>query len=151
VIDLALLHQKAVTFSGSEAEYNSIRHCKLGDEMVVEMYMNNGGVDLPDYFTAENVKITTSIITSNGKHKIRAVFSGDNIEKKTGEVTLESEAGTRLEAIANSGNVITYDGHPISDQKNSEFANTTYVLGLLNPGFDFSLFFTFKVRVVKEV
>lgn len=140
---------KVTVWSQSEAEYTSVRRFKSGDVIVVGLYMDNGGIDTTEY-TAKNVNIKTQLITEGNRHRIVATFSGDNVASKTGEILVETDNDERLEIIPNSGLMYSYEGSVVMDQRNLNLGNSTYILGDLDPGFQYSLFFTYKINVLKN-
>jgi hypothetical protein len=133
----------------SEEEYYATRHFNVGDVIVVGLSMNNGGINEPNYMI-RNVDITTAIKQANGIYIISAVYSGENVGPRAGNVYVDVGPSANLEIIPSSGYMYDFQGHVILDQQNIELANTTLRLGDFDPGFENGLLFTFKLRVVSK-
>jgi hypothetical protein len=140
------------SFSQSEDEYKSIRKFNAGDVLVVLLYINNGAASNLDrnITTAKNVKISTSITNNNNLYTLTATFAGDNVESKSGSVHIQTNPEEYLETILNSGFMYNYEGITILDQQNLNFGNSTFVLGDLDADLEYSLFLSFKIKVVKK-
>ncbi len=139
-------------FAQSEAEYNSIRKFNAADQLVVLIYINNGADSSLDRnkTTAKNVKILTSITNNGNLYKISATFTGDNMKSVTGSVNVQTGSDEFLEIIPKSGFTYTYDGYLIENSKGLDIGNPTLDIGILDAGMKYSLFFSYKVRVMKK-
>lgn len=148
IIDVALYRDGSpLAFAQSQDEYESIREFSVGDELVVGIYIDNGGIDTEAY-TAKNVRIETVVKSANGLHLISTTFTADNAVPRTGSVYVDAGSGSRLEPVRNSGFMFDYEGRLVLDQQNLELLEKTYELGDLDAGFAYSLFFTYRLKVV---
>lgn len=132
----------------SEAEYESIRQFSVGDQIAIGIYIDNGGIDTEAY-TAKNVQITTSVKQANGLNIISTTFTADNAAPRTGSIYIDADPRGKVEPILQSGYMYDYHGRVVLDQQNLELVNDVNKLGDLDAGFMFSLFFTYKFRVVQ--
>ena len=141
-----------VRYAQSKEEYFSIRKFDNADQLVVVLYIINGAdVNLhPTETAARNVKIKTSITSNGNLHRLTATFTGDNITPITGSVNVQTNPDEYLEVYPNSGFMYTYDGRIIGDQQRLNLGNSIFTLGSLHAGMEYSLFFTFKVKVMKK-
>lgn len=146
MIDVAM-DEDSPKWSQSLSEHQAPHKFKVGDQFAVGLYIDNGGLDEAKY-TAKDVRIMTAISGSGGAYTITTTFSAENAESKSGSIAIQISPGARLEPVQESGGVFDYFGRLILNQQNLELANTTLRLGDLDAGFEYSLFFTFKVRVV---
>jgi uncharacterized repeat protein (TIGR01451 family)/fimbrial isopeptide formation D2 family protein len=65
--------------------------------------------------------------------------------------TVHTPADSHLELYPNSGQMYTYEGVPILDQQNLNLGNSTFTLGDLDACFEWSVFLSFKFKVVKNI
>lgn len=147
VIDIAL-DTEDPKFSSNESELRSIKTFNVGDQIVALLYIHNGAADnLPTETVARNVRITTSIKRQQNYYNITAVFTADNSSQKTDFVTIEVPANALLEVVPDSGFVFDYQGNLIMDMQAQDIGNSTYFLGNLDAGFEYSLFISYKLSV----
>jgi len=150
IIDVAL-DTKNPRFSKSKEEYLSVRRYSAGDQIAVLMYINNGAYSsLYPTTIAKDVKIITSLIKEVNLYKVSATFVANNAAPVTGNVHIQTNDDEELEVIPNTGFMFDYEGRRILDQQNLNFGNSVYILGDLDPDWQYSLFFTYKLRVVKK-
>lgn len=143
-------------FSQNETDWQNGLDLQSGDTGIVLGYIHNGASNTIDrsLTDAENVKITTHTDTTVGSsHAITVTYTGQDTSGRamapyTETYTVHTPANAALEVVPNSGNFYTYDSRLISDMQNSDLGNSTFNLGKLNACFDFSLFFSFKFKVV---
>ncbi|CAN5439630.1 hypothetical protein BH20ACI1_BH20ACI1_14220 [soil metagenome] len=139
-------------FAKSASEYNSIRKFSAGDQLVVLLYLNNGAdASLNTNKTvARNVKIITSIQKEDNLHRISATFTGDNMKSVIGKVNVLVGSNEDLVVIPNSGFMYAYDGTIIANPMGFNLGNSALNLGELDAGVQYSLFFSYKIKVVKK-
>lgn len=143
-------------FSQNEADWQNGLNLNIGDTGIALGYIHNGASNLIDrrLTDAHDVKIITSTDTAVGSsHTLKVTFTGKNSDGQpmapfSETFTVNTPANAKLEVIPNSGNFMTYDHELIEDMQNSNLGNSTYNLGLLNACFEYSLFFTYKFKVV---
>jgi len=152
VIDAAL-DTTNPQFSQSAKELRSIRKYKIGDQIAVMLFINNGAASNypPSITTAKNVKIRTSTLREGSIYTLSARYSGDNVAlPKADNIQIEVKPNEALEIVPKSGYMYNYEGKVILDQQNLDLGNSTFTLGDLDADWEYSLFLTFKVRVVKK-
>ncbi len=138
-------------FSQSESEWSNGLQMTDGQQGVALMYLHNGAANNldPEQTTARDVKITTHTQTEVGPtHRIDVTFKGSNTNTVNKSFTIHTPANAKLEVIPNSGFMYNYEGRVILDQQNLDLGNSTFTLGNLDACFEYSLFFTFKFKVV---
>jgi uncharacterized repeat protein (TIGR01451 family)/fimbrial isopeptide formation D2 family protein len=152
-IDAAVYNPgSAPEFSQSEADWNNGLELQPGQRGVALMYIHNGAANnLPhEQTTAKNVKVTTTTDTSVGStHKISVKYQGDNTNTVTESFTIKTPANAKLEVEANSGAVYNNHGE-LTDRTGLNLGNSTYNLGDLQACFEYSLFLSFRFKVVTE-
>ncbi len=153
-IDAAVYNPNGDTvYSQSEADWNNGLNLNVGQTGVALMYIHNGAANnLPiEQTTARNVKIVTQTDTSVGStHAISVRFSGDNTNTVNKSFNIHTPSKAKLEVIPNSGFMYDYDGNLILDQQNLNLGNSTYTLGDLDACFEYSVFLTFRFKVVGQ-
>lgn len=140
-------------FSQNEADWNNGLQLNVGQEGVALMYVHNGAANnLPaEQTTAKNVKITTTTDTSVGStHALTARFAGDNTNVVNKTFTVHTPANAKLEVIPNTGFIYDYEGNLLPNSSNLNIGNSTFNLGDLNACFEYSLFLSFRFKVVGE-
>lgn len=151
-IDAAIDNQNP-QFSQNEADWQNGLHLDAGQQGVALMYIHNGAANNldPEQTTARDVKITTRAETGPGSsHKISVTFSGSNTNTVNKSFTIYTPENARLEVIPNSGFMYNYLGQLILDQQNLNLGNSTYNLGDLDACFEYSVFLSFKFKVVAD-
>lgn len=144
--------QRAV-FSQSESDWQNGLQLNAGEQGVALIYIHNGAANnLPTNQTiAKNVKITTQTDTSVGsKHTIKVTFTADNAATFTESYTVHTPSNAKLEVLPNSGQMYDYLANPVAGQGNLNIGNSTFHLGDLQACFEYSLFFSFKFKVVTQ-
>ncbi len=152
VIDAAL-DTTNPQFSESAKELRSVRKHKLGDQIVVMLFIHNGAASNypPSVTTAKNVKIRTSLLREGNIYTLSARYSGDNVAlPKADSIQIEVKPDEVLEIVPKSGYMYNYEGKVILDQQNLDMGNSTVTLGDLDPDWQYSLFFSYKAKVVKK-
>jgi uncharacterized repeat protein (TIGR01451 family)/fimbrial isopeptide formation D2 family protein len=123
-----------------------------GDEIYVLSYVHNGAtnVGLPtSQTTARGVSITTNVPSSAGTtHVITTSFGGTNTNQKTGNFTIHTPAGMKLEVVPGSGQIRNHTADQILRQGFTMGAGA-YQIGDLEACFDKSIFVRFTVKVVR--
>lgn len=140
-------------FSQSEADWQNGLQLNVGQEGVALIYIHNGAANnLPASQTmAKNVKITTTTETRAGStHKIGVRMAGDNTNTVIESFNVHTPAGAKLEVVPNSGFMYDYQGNLVLDQQNLNLGNSTYTLGDLDACFEYSVFLTYRFKVVQE-
>ncbi len=141
-------------FSTSASDWSDGLQMTSGQEGVAMMYLHNGAANSldPELTTAKNVKIqTVTSSTVGSSHQISVTYTADNAPSYTRSYTVHTPANSTLEVIPNSGNMYDYEGRLILDQQNLNLGNSTFTLGDLDACFEFSLFLTFKFKVVTPI
>lgn len=139
-------------FSQSQSDWNDGLDLSIGDRGVAMIYIHNGASNQIDrsLTMAKNVKVSTRTESSVGSsHDIRVTVSGDNTNSVSKSFTVNTPENAKLEVIANSGFMFAADKTPILDQQNLNLGNSTYTLGDLDACFEYSIFLTFKFKVVR--
>ncbi len=140
-------------FSQNEADWQNGVELAVGDNGVALGYIHNGAANnLPTtQTTARNVRIKTETDTTVGNsHNIRVTYTADNAPSYTQVFTVHTPSNAKLEVVPNSGNFYAFDGGLIGDMQNVNLGNSTFELGDLDACFEYSLFFSFKFKVVSE-
>ncbi len=140
-------------FSQSETDWQNGLSLDVGQEGVALMYLHNGAANnLPaEQTTARNVKIQTTTETSTGStHRISVRMAGDNTNTVTQSFTVHTPSDAKLEVIDNSGVMYDYEGNRVPGYDNLDLGNSTYTLGDLDACFEYSLFFAYRFKVVRE-
>ena len=135
-------------FSQNETELNAERLAKPGDEILAEIYIDNGAADnLPRSETvARNVKVITTVDESAGStHSVSVSFAGDNTNTVSKTIVLRTPSKTRLNIVPNSGQLFDFQNRLLKN--NIQLGNNTYSVGDIGPGFAEDLFLLFKIRV----
>ncbi len=150
-IDAAVYNQgSSPVFSQNEADWSNGLQLSEGQRGVALMYIHNGAANnLPQsQTTAKNVKITTSTDSSVGStHTISVKYQGDNTNTVNKSFTVHTPANAKLEVEANSGAIYDHNGQ-LTGQTGLNLGNSTYTLGDLNACFEYSLFLSFRFKVV---
>lgn len=151
LIDIAL-DQPNPTFSQSMTELNSVRSFKIGDQLAVMLYIHNGAANNlpPSQTTAKNVKIKTSLERTGNVYTITGLYSADNAYPRSESIKIAVKDDEVLALIKNSGFVYTFEGKVILDMQNLDLGNSTFTLGDLDSGWEYSLFLTYKLLVMKK-
>jgi WD40 repeat protein len=140
-------------FSKNREEYFSIREYHEGDQLIVSIYINNGGaINQGNAVIAKDVKILTSLTSKDNLHKITATFTGSNIASLTGNVTVRTNFDEHLEVIPNSGVMYNNRGHQqhYTGAINMNIGQLIIPLKDLYSDWQYSRFFQYKIRVVKR-
>lgn len=138
-------------FSNSETDWTNGLQMTTGQTGVALMYIHNGAANNldPEQTTARDVKVITQTDTRVGSsHQIKATFTSSNAATHTKTFTVHTPANAKLEVVPNSGSMYNYEGQVIQNQRNLNLGNSTFDLGDLDACFEYSLFFTFKFKVV---
>lgn len=149
----AAVDDGSLGFSQSQSDWNDGLYLDAGQQGVALIYIHNGASNTIDraQTTAKNVRITTS--TSTGKsstHTLSVTMAGDNTNTVRQSFTVKTPANSRLEVIPNSGFMYAYDSMPILDQQRLNLGNSTFNLGDLDACFEYSLFLTYKFKVITD-
>ncbi len=139
------------TWSQSEAQWNSGLTLNVGDNGIAGMYIHNGAANNldPAQTTAKNVHIITHTDTTPGTdHQISVTYKADNAASYTKSFTVHTPANAQLVVTPNSGFMYDYQGHLVLDSQNLNLGNSDYALGDLDACFEYSLFLTFKFKVI---
>ncbi len=139
-------------WSKSEADWNDGLTLNVGDAAAASMYLHNGAANNldPAQTTAKNVHIITKTDTTVGAtHKITVTYTADNAASYTKSFTINTPADAQLQVVSNSGNMYDYKGRLILDQQNLNIGNSDFALGDLDACFEYSIFLTFKFKVVR--
>lgn len=140
-------------WSTSQADWENGLSLNAGQEGAAGIYIHNGASNNldPAQTTARNVHIITRTDTSVGTtHPITVTFTADNAASYTRTFNVHTPANSKLEVIPNSGGMYDYHGRLILDQQNLNLGNSDFALGDLDACFEFSLFLTFRFKVVTE-
>ncbi len=138
-------------WSTSQADWDNGLSLNPGQQGVAGIYIHNGASNNldPAQTTARNVHIITQTDTSVGTtHPITVTFTADNAAPYTRTFNVHTPANSKLEVIPNSGFMFDYEGRLILDQQNLNLGNSDFALGDLDACFEYSLFLTFKFKVV---
>jgi uncharacterized repeat protein (TIGR01451 family) len=141
-------------WSHSEADWNDGLTLTTGQVGVAGIYIHNGAANnLPiSQTTAQNVHIITRTETTVGTdHQISVTFTADNAAPYTKSFTIHTPANSRLEVIPNTGYMYDYQNHIILDQQGLNLGNSDFPLGVLDACFEYSLFLTYKFKVVTPI
>lgn len=153
-IDAAVYNPNGDTvYSQSESDWENGLNLNVGQTGVALMYIHNGAANnLPaEQTTAKNVKIETRTETSVGSsHDISVKFYGDNTNTVNKTFTVHTPSNAKLEVVPNSGFMYDYEGNLVLDQQNLNLGNSTYTLGDLDACFEYSIFLTFRFKVVGD-
>lgn len=140
-------------YSQSEADWQNGLQLNVGQEGVALIYVHNGAANnLPSSQTlAKNVKITTATDTRIGStHNLSVRLAGDNTNVVTESFKVHTPSNAKLEVVPNSGFMYDYEGNLILDSQNLNLGNSTYTLGDLDACFEYSVFLTYRFKVVAE-
>lgn len=140
-------------FSQNEADWQNGLQLSAGQEGVALIYVHNGAANnLPSSQTmARNVKVVTSTETAVGTiHKIVVQMYGDNTNTVTQHFNIHTPAGSKLEVVPNSGAVYDYQGRMIPGKTGLNLGNSTYNLGDLAACFEYSVFLTYRFKVITQ-
>jgi uncharacterized repeat protein (TIGR01451 family) len=140
-------------FSQSETDWQNGLQLNVGQEGVALIYVHNGAANnLPgDQTMARNVKIETNTDEDTGStHRLAVRMAGDNTNTVSESFTVKTPSDARLEVIPNSGFMYDYEGNLILDEQNLNLGNSTYTLGDLDACFEYSVFLTYRFKVVRE-
>ena len=153
-IDAAVYNSNGTPeFSQSETDWQNGLQLDVGQEGVALIYVHNGAANnLPgDQTMARNVKIETNTDEDTGStHRIAVRMAGDNTNTVNQSFTVKTPSNARLEVIPNSGFMYDYQGNLVLDQQNLDLGNSTYTLGDLDACFEYSIFMTYRFKVVGE-
>ncbi len=147
----AALHTPDPQFSQSEADWNDGLTLADGQTGAALMYLHNGAANNldPAITTAKDVKIKTETDTTVGaSHQIKVTYTSSNAATYTKSFTVKTPANAKLEVIPNSGTIYDYEGRLIPGKQNLNLGNSTFDLGNLQACFEYSLFLSFKFKVV---
>lgn len=147
----AAVDDGSLGFSVSQSDWNDGLYLESGDQGVALMYIHNGASNQIDraLTTAKNVRVTTVTDTALGStHTLSVSVAGDNTNTARQSFTVHTPDNSRLEVIPNSGFMFAYNGAPILDQQRLNLGNSTYTLGDLAACFEYSIFLSYKFRVV---
>ena len=137
-------------YSQNEEDWKDGIRAKVGDELYVAMYVDNGAANnLPLRATlARNVKVTTGVDTLPGTvHLVSVSFAGDNTNKVSASFPIFTEPNSYLEIVPNSGQIRNFTATEILKDK-IQIGNNTIDIGDLAPGFNTDLFIRFTVKVL---
>jgi hypothetical protein len=152
--DLPLLDVAEATdyprFTKSMDQYVSTRRFPGAKQLVALLYMDNGGYSRPVSYVAKNVKISTAIERIGNVYKLTATYTGDNVAPASASVSIEVAPDERLEIIPNSGSMYNYVGQLILDRQRLDLGNSTFVLGDLDPDWQYSLFFSYNIAITRR-
>lgn len=141
-------------WSSSESDWNNGLAMTVGQQGAAGMYLHNGAANnlpLADT-TAKNVHIITKTETTvGGSHKISVTYTADNAPTYTKSFTIHTPADAQLQVVPNTGFIYDYQGRVVLDHQNLDLGNSDYRLGNLDACFEYSLFLTFKFKVVRSV
>lgn len=140
-------------FSNSETDWQNGLNMTAGQQGVALMYIHNGAANNldPETTMARDVKITTSTPSVAGtSHRIEVTMRGSNTNTVNKSFTIHTPANSKLEVIPNSGFMYDYEGRVILDQQNLNLGNSVFDLGELDACFEYSLFLSFKFKVVTQ-
>lgn len=140
-------------FSQSDSDWNDGLTLTAGQTGKALLYLHNGAANNldPADTTAKDVKIITQTDTTAGSsHQIKVTYTASNAASYTKSFTVNTPANSKLEVVPNSGFLYDYQGRLILDQQNLNLGNSTYSLGNLDACFEYSLFLTFKFKVVTQ-
>lgn len=140
-------------WSQSQADWNDGLTLNIGDEAAAGIYIHNGAANNldPEQTTARNVHVITRTDTTAGSsHQIKVTFTADNAASYTKSFTVHTPENAKLEVRPNSGTMYDYEGNPIPGYSNLNIGNSDYDgIGDLDACFEYSLFLTFKFKVVE--
>ncbi|MEZ4180263.1 MAG: DUF11 domain-containing protein [Candidatus Doudnabacteria bacterium] len=140
-------------FSQSQSDWQDGLTLNTGEQGVALLYLHNGAANNldPSMTTARNVKVTTQTDTSvGGTHTLRVTYSADNAASYTKTFTVNTPSNAKLEVLSNSGQMYDYEGRVITGESNLNLGNSTYTVGDLDACFEYSVFLSFKFRVVAD-
>ncbi len=140
-------------FSQSEADWQNGLDLNVGQEGVALMYVHNGAANnLPSEQTmARNVRIETNTDTETGStHRISVRMAGDNTNTVTESFTIHTPSDAKLQVVANSGYMYDYESNVIPGQEHLNLGNSTFNLGDLNACFEYSIFLSYRFKVVRS-
>lgn len=138
-------------WSTSEADWNDGLTLPIGGQGLAGIYIHNGAANnlSTSQTTAQNVRIITETDTTVGTaHKIKVTFTASNAPTYTKSFTVYTPSNAKLEVVPNSGRMYDYQGHQIIGEQNMNLGNSVYELGVLDACFEYSLFMTYKFKVV---
>jgi uncharacterized repeat protein (TIGR01451 family) len=138
-------------WSQSESDWSNGLNLNVGDQAAGGIYIHNGAANNldPHQTTAKNVHIITQTDTTPGTdHQITVTFTADNAAPYTKSFTVHTPANAKLEVVPNSGFMYDYQGRVVLDSQNLNLGNSDYALGDLDACFEFSLFLTYKFKVI---
>ncbi len=138
-------------WSQSEADWNDGLTLQVGQQAAAGLYIHNGAANNldPAQTTAKTVHIITETDTAPGStHLIKVTYTADNAATYSKSFTIHTPENSKLEVIPNSGYMYDYQGRVILDQQNLNLGNSDYTLGDLDACFEYSLFLTYKFKVV---
>lgn len=139
-------------FSRSKNDLEAIRQFDVGNNIAVLLYMHNGAANnlSAEQTTAKNVLIETSIKRDGNIYTLRANFLADNASSRSESVQIRVNDDEELRLITNSGYAYNVKGVVILDMQNIDLGDSTYLLGDLDAGWEYSLFFSYKLKLVKK-
>jgi hypothetical protein len=141
-------------YAQSEKEYNSIRKVENADQLIVMLYIVNGADETLNrqITTAKNVtvKAQTEIGGSGNLRSLYATFTGNNIKTLTSSVTVQIGSDEELRVVENSGVMYNYNGYAIRGAMTMNIGNSITYLDDLGAGTEYSLFFSYKIKIVKK-
>lgn len=140
-------------FSQSETDWQNGLDLNVGQEGVALVYVHNGAANnLPsEQTTARNVRIETNTDTNTGStHRISVRMQGDNTNTVTQSFTIHTPSNAKLQVVPNSGYMYDYESNVIPGQEHLDLGNSTFNLGDLNACFEYSIFLSYRFKVVRE-
>lgn len=139
-------------YSQSEEDWKDGIRAKVGDELYVALYIDNGAVNsLPLSATlARNVKVTTGVDTLTGPmHLVLVTFAGENTNTVSDTFPIYTDPDSFLQVVPNSGQIRNFNTTKIL-KDNLQIGNNTIGIGDLAPGFETDLFIRFTIRVIQN-
>lgn len=141
-------------WSQSQADWDNGLTLNVGDNALAGIYIHNGAANNldPEQTTAQDVRIKTETDTRVGSsHRITVTFTASNAPTYTKSFTVYTPADAQLEVVPNSGKMYDYQGRLITSQQNLNLGNSTFDgLGYLDACFEYSLFLTYKFKVIRS-
>lgn len=153
----ATAHPDNAQWSQSEADWNDGLTLNVNDEAAAGIYIHNGAANNldPDQTVARNVHVITQTDTTVGSHhQIKVTFTGEDsdgnpMDTYTKAFTVHTPANAKLQVTPNSGTMYDFQGNVIPGYEHLNLGNSDYDgIGDLDACFEFSLFLTFKFKVV---
>jgi hypothetical protein len=140
-------------YSQSQEEWERGLTARVGDEIFIAIYMNNGAVDNaekinPGMGIARNVSLTTEIdLEPSALHYVRVRFVGDNTNTVNNSYKINTPGNERLEVVPKSGEIRDYQTTKVI-ATDLDIGNNTIPIGDLPPKWEAGRFLRFRLRVV---